>query len=81
MLLTGASNLVHLHAAELEFISKFSSVMDLPKAEAVILELEKAYYHIERNANPKILFLDVSLQLVNILKHNTIPSGTHYIVS
>ncbi|HXI00848.1 MAG TPA: hypothetical protein VNI52_11325 [Sphingobacteriaceae bacterium] len=81
MLLTGASNLVHLHAAELEFISKFSSVMDLPKAEAVILELEKAYYHIERNANPKILFLDVSLQFVNILKHNTIPSGTHYIVS
>lgn len=81
MILTGASYLVHLHAAELDFIKNFSKVMDIPKAEAVISELEKAYYHVERNGNPKILFLDVSLQFVNILKHNTIPAGTHYIFS
>ncbi|HEY0669970.1 MAG TPA: hypothetical protein VGD22_17450 [Sphingobacteriaceae bacterium] len=81
MVMVGASELVHLHSAELDFIKNFSKVMNLSKAEAIISELEKAYYHIERNANPKILFLDVSLQFVNILKHNTIPSGTHYIFS
>ena len=31
-------------------------------------ELEKAAYHLERNSNPKILLLDVSLQLCQILK-------------
>ena len=80
-MLTGASELVHLHSSELDFIRNFTKVMNLAKAEATISELERAYYHIERNANPKILFLDVSLQFVNILKHNTLPSGTHYIFS
>jgi len=41
--------------------------------------LEQAHYHIERNANPKILFLDVSLQLVKIIKFKTLPAGTQYI--
>ena len=63
--------LIHLPEKELEFISKFSAVLDLAKAEAISEELEKAIYHIERNANPKILFLDVSLVLVKILKFNT----------
>ena len=43
--------------------------------EAITGELEKAHYHIERNANPKILFLDVSLQLIKILERNTIRQG------
>ena len=81
LILSGAGNLVHLPQAELEFISKFSGAIDLAKAEAITVELEKAHYHIERNANPKILFLDVSLQLVKILKFNTLPSGTQYIYS
>ena len=64
--------LIHLPAKELEFISKFSQVLTIAKAEAIANELEKAQYHIERNANPKILFLDVSLILVKILKFNTL---------
>ncbi|MNR55185.1 hypothetical protein D3C85_1755070 [compost metagenome] len=51
----------------------------MPIVEALINELEKAHYHIERNANPKILFLDVSLQLVKIIKFKTLPKGTQYI--
>lgn len=81
LILSGAAHLVHLPKAELEFISKFSEKISLAKAEAITLVLEKAHYHIERNANPKILFLDVSLQLVKILKFNTLPSGTQYIYS
>ncbi len=79
MILSGAAELVHLPKAELDFITNFSKFMDLQKAEAISAELEKAHYHIERNANPKILFLDVSLQLIKILKFNTLPSGTQYI--
>jgi DNA polymerase-3 subunit delta' len=72
--------LIHLPEKELEFISKFSQILNLAKAEAIAEELEKAHYHIERNANPKILFLDVSLKLVKILKFNTLPQGTHNIL-
>jgi len=48
-------------------------------AQAISTELEKAHYHVERNANPKILFLDVSLQIIKILNFKTLPAGTHYI--
>ncbi|WP_017257483.1 DNA polymerase III subunit [Pedobacter arcticus] len=64
--------LIHIPEKELEFISKFSSVLTLAQVQAVAQELEKAQYHIERNANPKILFLDVSLTLVKILKFKTL---------
>jgi DNA polymerase-3 subunit delta' len=67
LLLSGAGNLVHLPPAELETAQKMTRVMDIEQAQGIITELEKAYYHVERNANPKILFLDVSLQIIKIL--------------
>jgi DNA polymerase-3 subunit delta' len=81
MILSGAEHLVHLPGNEKEFVVNFSKTLSLAKAEAIINELEKAHYHIERNANPKILFLDVSLQFIKILKFNTLPltSGTQHI--
>jgi len=36
--------------------------------EQGINELEKAIYHLDRNSNPKILFLDVSLQLSALIR-------------
>ena len=81
MMLSGAESLVHLPSAELDFVKNFSKQLDLAKCEALVNELEKAHYHIERNANPKILFLDVSLQFVKILKFNTLPAGTQYILN
>jgi DNA polymerase-3 subunit delta' len=81
MILSGAEELVHLQSSEMDFVKNFSKHLDLAQAEALVNELEKAHYHIERNANPKILFLDVSLQFVKILKFNTLPSGTQYILN
>lgn len=80
LLLSGAEELVKLPARTLDTAKKLSNhVLDLGMAEAIIQELERAHYHIERNANPKILFLDVSLQLVKIIKFKTFPKGTQYI--
>ncbi len=79
LILCGASALIHLPEAEKSFIIKFTNAISIAQAEAMVLELEKAQYHVERNANPKILFLDVSLQLVKILKFNTFPAGTQHI--
>ncbi|MCX2573684.1 DNA polymerase III subunit [Pedobacter sandarakinus] len=80
LILSGAEEMVKLPPLTLETAKKLSThVLTLPMAEAIIAELEKAHYHIERNANPKILFLDVSLQLVKIIKFKTLPTGTQYI--
>jgi len=72
--------LVKLPARTLDTAKKLSThVLSLNMAEAIIAELETAHYHIERNANPKILFLDVSLQLVKTIKFKSLPRGTQYI--
>jgi DNA polymerase-3 subunit delta' len=79
MLMAGAGELVHLPAQELETAQRMINVMNLSMAQAISAELEKAHYHVERNANPKILFLDVSLQIIKVLNFKTLPQGTHYI--
>ncbi|MES2446850.1 MAG: hypothetical protein V4546_06690 [Bacteroidota bacterium] len=80
LLLSGADDLVKLPHQTLDVAKKLSThVLNLAMVEALINELEQAHYHIERNANPKILFLDVSLQLVKIIKFKTLPKGTQYI--
>ncbi|HTI59974.1 hypothetical protein [Mucilaginibacter sp.] len=79
LLMADAGNLVHLPPQELDTAQKMTNVMNTAMAEAISTELEKAHYHVERNANPKILFLDVSLQIVKVLNFKTLPQGTHYI--
>jgi DNA polymerase-3 subunit delta' len=79
LLMAGAGSLVHLPAQELETAQKMTNVMNTAMAQAISTELEKAHYHVERNANPKILFLDVSLQIIKVLNFKTLPQGTHYI--
>ncbi|MCO5949947.1 DNA polymerase III subunit [Mucilaginibacter flavidus] len=75
LLLSGAGSLVHLPAHELETAQKMANVMIVEEAEAIVAELEKAHYHVERNGNPKILFLDVSLQIIKILSFKIIRQG------
>jgi len=79
LLIASAGELVHLPAGELETAQKLSAVMNVAMNQAIINELEKAHYHVERNANPKILFLDVSLQIMSFLKLKSSPQGNQYI--
>jgi len=71
--------LVLLNGKELDFVQKFSENFKKEQLELAIELLEKTHYKVERNANPKILFLDLSLQLVLIFKYQTFPQGTQYI--
>ena len=81
LIMAGAESLVHLPPPELDTAQKMTKVMNTASAQAISAELEKAHYHVERNANPKILFLDVSLQIVKVLNFKTLPQGTLYIPS
>lgn len=71
--------LVFLQGEERAFVKKFSEITSLEKLQTAIELFEKTHYSVERNANPKILFLDLSLQLVLLFKYNTFPMGTQHI--
>src|SRR5690606_38072072 len=71
LLKENAPQLVHVPKEELDFVEKFNGHYTLSQIEETIGFLEEAHYHIERNANAKILFLDLSLQLVLLYKYQT----------
>ena len=75
----GLRSLVFLQEEELTFVEKFSGLFQFEQLEEAISVIEKTHYGIERNGNPKILFLDLSLQLILLFKYQTFPQGTQYI--
>jgi DNA polymerase-3 subunit delta' len=63
-----ASGLAKIHPESEDFIKKFSAILKPDVARAMTEEFSKAIYHIERNANPKILFTDLSMKSSKIMK-------------
>ena len=59
---------VRLHPEELQTAQKMAAVLDFEKISRMANILTENAYYIERNANPKILFLDTSIQINRILK-------------
>ena len=56
--------------AEQSFIQNFSKVITQQNAGQLAEELNEAHYHIERNANPKMVFVDSSISIAGYLRHN-----------
>ena len=61
-------DLQRLTGEEQDFTQKFSPFINENNAIKLIEVLEKAHYDIGRNANAKILFTDLSLKLVLLLR-------------
>lgn len=65
MLKIGDSDeLIHLPEQEKSFVHKFSTVMDQEKLEGFFSLFNSAHYNILRNANPKITFTNLSIELM-----------------
>jgi DNA polymerase-3 subunit delta' len=64
----GSGDLVRVGSEELEFINKFYPFVNERNSSLIAEELDRAIYHIERNANPNILFMDLSLKFAKWLK-------------
>lgn len=60
-------SVVHTTAKETDFLKKFSPFINADNCMQFTEELNKASMHIERNANPKILFLDLSFKFNELL--------------
>jgi len=64
----GDSSLGRAGEPEAQFLVKFAPYIHGGNCLEVIELFNDASYHIERNANPKILFLDVALKLTKLLR-------------
>jgi DNA polymerase-3 subunit delta' len=61
-------SLSRLMGEELEFVKKLSRILNLESIERISNVFNDAFYHIERNAHSKILFLSVSLEIYEIFQ-------------
>jgi DNA polymerase-3 subunit delta' len=64
----GNQNHIRTDGEELKFIVGFTPFIHPLNAERLNNEFNKAYYHIERNGNAAIIFMDLSLQSMKWLK-------------
>ncbi|MCK6648491.1 MAG: DNA polymerase III subunit delta' [Bacteroidia bacterium] len=63
----GDPALTKLGKDEQDFVRKFAPFIHSNNIERFTEELNKAYYHMERNANPKILFMDLAFKFNELL--------------
>jgi DNA polymerase-3 subunit delta' len=67
----GNSQWARMNDEEKDFLMKFARFITNEYVLQIAAELDKAQYHIERNANPNIVFMDLSLMFSKILKITT----------
>ncbi|ALI99694.1 DNA polymerase III subunit [Rufibacter tibetensis] len=53
---------------ELDFVQKFAKLIHQGNGAQLSQELNDAHYHIERNAHPKITFLNTSIQIAQLIR-------------
>jgi len=61
------SKISKVREKENKFVFDFSSRLNQKNLQQLYEILNQAHYHIERNANPKILFFDLSLQIHKLI--------------
>jgi DNA polymerase-3 subunit delta' len=63
-----APELNRVNGNVLEFIKKFSQVLKDSKIKEMSNLIDEAYFHLERNGSPKMIFLDLSLHIAAQIK-------------
>jgi DNA polymerase III subunit delta' len=70
LLLTGETALVRLPDARLKFATDFTKMMSLEKIQFFYTAFNESVFHLERNASPKIVAFDLSLQVSARITHS-----------
>lgn len=55
-----------------DFALRINKIAGVSQMEAIVIELDKAIYHIERNANPKMLFMALGIKFYHIIQNKTL---------
>jgi len=64
----GSNNLLKVNESELSFLTKFSPFIHEGNSILIVEKLEESIKAINRNANAKILFFELSMQMMKVLK-------------
>jgi DNA polymerase-3 subunit delta' len=64
----GAKSISRAKGTEADFLQNFGKVMSIEKVDRATAMLSDAGYHLERNGSAKMIFLDLSLQLSQVIK-------------
>lgn len=57
---------------EIDFASRLLKLISTEQIEAIVTELNQSLYHIERNANPKILFMALTIKIYHIIRDKSV---------
>ncbi len=68
----GEENLKMIPENDLDFATRLNKICSLEAQEAMVTELEKAAYFIERNAHAKLLFHSLTIRFFHIIKDNSL---------
>jgi DNA polymerase III subunit delta' len=65
---------LHVHGADKEkdFAERLNKIADLGQQQAIVEELDKAIYYVERNANAKMLFQALTIKIYHIIADHKI---------
>jgi DNA polymerase III subunit delta' len=66
------SDLSSIPEAEMDFALKLNKICGMDAQEAMINELDKSIYHIERNAHAKMLFHALTIRFLHIIRDNSL---------
>lgn len=59
-------------SVETDFANRINKITDIAQQQAIVEELDKAVYYIERNANSKMLFHALTIKLYHIIKNKIV---------
>ena len=65
-------NYISIAETEKDFADRLNKIASIYHQHAIIEELNKAVYYIERNANAKMLFHALTIKLYHIIKNNAL---------
>jgi DNA polymerase-3 subunit delta' len=71
LLLSGAEKIGRATGEERKFLGDFSAVLSLEKIEKSFTLMNNAGYHLERNGSAKMIFLDLSVKIAQIINPST----------
>jgi len=57
---------------EVDFAQRLNKIVAPEQLEAIVNELDRASYYIERNANPKMLFMALSIKIYHVIKDKSV---------
>ena len=67
---TQTDELLRISSDHLQFVKNFSRTIQLEKAMEINKLLSESAYYLERNASPKMTFLNVSIEIMRIFRSN-----------